>query len=63
MEGGQVAVAVKRVEVGTENRLPPDALRGLAGARLFGCRLQGDDVEAVLQRLKRLVAEEGTDGE
>ena len=58
MERGQVTVAIKGVEVGAQGRISPDTFGGFAGARFSGCRLQGDDLEAILHRLKGFMAEE-----
>ena len=58
----QIAVAVEGVEVGIEDSMLPDTLCWFAGTRFFGYRLEGNNVETVLHRLKRLVIEEGSDG-
>ncbi len=58
VERGEVALAVERVEVGTEDRVKPHALARVAHAAVGGRCQQGDDVEAVAQTLEGLVPEE-----
>ena len=62
MERREVAVAIKCIEVGTEDRILPDAFGRLAGARFLRYRLEGNDAETVLHRFERLVIEERADG-
>ena len=45
-----------------QSRISPDTFRGLAGATIFGYRLDGYDVKTILHRLKRFMTKQGTNG-
>ena len=62
VKGGQVALAVERVEMGVEGGVAPDAKMWRTGAAVDGGRLHCHDVETVAQRFERFMGEKGFRG-
>ena len=62
VQGGQVACGIEGVEMASQGGVEPDVLTGLADVCIMGRRLDGDDIETILQLLEWFVAKQRLGG-